>query len=95
MEIEITARATGPYGELSRRQRFTDKDMPQSYLNHLVDIGVAKYIVNHKVEKKLETKVVEVEAPLSKKTLSASQPDPASQEKTPKKRRGRPRKSSS
>jgi len=97
MEIEITARATGPYGELNRRQRITDRDMPASYLNHLVDIGVARYVVQHRIEKKIETKTVEPKKEaieVTKKTSSASQPAQALPEKTPKKRRGRQRKSS-
>ncbi len=55
---------------------------------HLIDIGVAEAF---------ETKIVEPEVvkQTEKKPSSASQPDPALPEKTPKKRRGRPRKSSS
>ena len=54
---------------------------------HLIDIGVAVPFET-KIVEPTETKTVE------KKNSSVSQPDQASQEKTPKKRRGRPRKSS-
>ena len=57
---------------------------------HLIDIGVA---VSY--ETKVEEPEVFKEKPVEKKISSASQPDQASLEKTPKKRRGRPRKLSS
>jgi len=91
MEVEIVARASGPFGELNRRQRITSDNVPVEYLRHLVEIGVARVLIDHRVEQKIETK--------QKKTdltshSSASQPDPASPESKPKRRRGRPRKSS-
>lgn len=85
----MLSRATGPYGELNRKQRLTDSQIPVGYLNHLVEIGVARVLVEHRIEPVLSTKV-----PKAKKFSSASQPDQASQEPTARKRRGRPRKSS-
>lgn len=60
--------------------------VPDNIAVHLLEIGAAR---------KYEEKIVEAkEVKIEKKTSSASQPDQASQEKTPTKRRGRPRKSS-
>lgn len=62
------------------------KDVPDHIGQHLLDIGNAQTY---------EAKVVEVvEKKSAKKTSSAAPQAPASQEPTPKKRRGRPPKSS-
>jgi hypothetical protein len=83
MEIEMTARASGPYGSFDRRQRVSDRVVPVEYLRHLVAIGVAR-VLSDPVAPIVQKKTA---AP-----LSASQPAPASPESKPKRRRGRPRK---
>lgn len=89
MIIEMIGRASGPYGELNRRQRLDSSEIPIAYLQHLADIGVARVIEAPQLSSKSEVKKKE-------KVLrsSASQPAQASLESKPKRRRGRPRKSS-
>lgn len=86
MEVELTGRVTGPYGEFSRRTRLFSPQIPVPYLQHLVAIGVATVIAEHSVEQPLEVKR---DAP--KKTSSASQAAPASRKKTATKRKPKPK----
>lgn len=80
MEIITTARFTGPFGSFERKQRLTSEKLPISYLEHLVEIGVAHMVLQHRVEPELLKKKAEL-------TLgSASPPAPVSQEKTSTKR---------
>jgi len=80
MEIQMTARVTGPFGEFDRRQRLNSENYPVEYLRHLVEIDAAYATVDHKMENPIETKEVVEE----KKPFTASQPAPASRKRTAK-----------
>lgn len=56
MEIQMTARATGPFGELNRKRRLDSTSHPREYLKHLVAIGVAVVTIEDKPEPAIEYK---------------------------------------
>lgn len=73
-----------PYGVMEKGQELTDDKLPAAFLAHLVnDAGAAEYIDN----KAYETKVVEV---VEKKLQSS--PSLQAANPSPKKTRGRPKK---
>lgn len=79
----MNSRVTGPFGEFTRRQMLSSDKYPVEYLAHLVNIGVAEYTIEHKLEPKIEVKALKKVD--SKKPLSASQLAQASRKKTAKK----------
>lgn len=79
----MTARATGPFGELSRKARLDSEKYPVEYLQHLVEIGVAEVTIAHRIEPQIEVKAEK--KPLeSAPQLSVSRPAPRSRKKTAK-----------
>ena len=78
MEVQMIARASGPFGELNRKQRLASPRYPNDYLKHLVKIGVATVLVEDKPEPAIEIKA-EKKSTVERKSGSASQAGQASQ----------------
>lgn len=78
MEVQMIARASGPFGELNRKQRLASPKYPNDYLKHLVEIGVAKVLVEDKPEPAIEVKA-EKKSIVERKSGFASPAAPASQ----------------
>lgn len=80
MEVQMIARASGPFGELNRKARLSNPQYPRDYLEHLVKIGVAVVTIADKPEPPMEYKQKKSIEP--EKTGSSSQVAPVSQKKT-------------
>lgn len=81
MQVQMIARASGPFGELNRKQRLDTPSYPRDYLKHLVDIGVAEITIEDKPEPAIQYKA-EKKSSDQMKNGSSSQAAPASQKKT-------------
>ena len=64
MIVRMTARATGPFGELERNARIGIDKYPVEYLAHLVDIGVADVVEGQRIEHREPAAILE---PVKKK----------------------------
>ncbi|MFW0776219.1 MAG: hypothetical protein ACN2B6_00675 [Rickettsiales bacterium] len=87
MEVQMVARASGPFGELNRKQRLASPKYPNDYLKHLVDIGVATVLVEDKPEPAIEVKA-EKKSTVKKRSGSASPAAQASQKEMSLKPKG-------
>lgn len=82
MQVQMIARASGPFGELHRKQFLDTPNYPKDYLEHLVELGVARLTIQDKPEPPMEYKA-EKKSIDPKKTGSSSPAGQASQKKTP------------
>jgi hypothetical protein len=80
----MTARVSGPFGEIKRNHRVATPNYPREYLKHLVEIGVARVIVDDKPEPSIDVKA-EKKSTDEKTASSSSQAVPLSQKKILKK----------
>jgi hypothetical protein len=78
MEIQMTARISGPFGEINRNHRIHTPTYPREYLKHLVEIGVARVLVDDKPEPSIDVKA-EKKSTEKKTASSSSQVAPQSQ----------------
>lgn len=87
MQVQMIARASGPFGELSRKSKLDTPKYPRDYLNHLVEIGVAVVTIADKPEPALEYKA-EKKSISKVKTGSSSPAAQVSQKKTSTSQKG-------
>lgn len=85
MEVVMLARASGPFGELNRKQKLSTPKYPREYLLHLVDIGVAIATIEDKPEPPVQYK--EKKSMNQEKPGSVSPAAPVSQKKMSKKQK--------
>ena len=95
--LKITSEiASSAYGAFTKGTTIKDGYLPRAFEDHLIEIKAAERIESRPTENKMVPNPVDENKLAQKKTDSApvSQAAPASQEQTPKRSRGRPRKQS-